>query len=46
MAALHDIGLIPAWAPRTMQDARIRGRKSVEDLVDRPSCATAGSGTC
>ncbi len=33
--ALHDIGLIPAWAPRTMQDARIRGRKSVEDLVDR-----------
>src|ERR1700758_4692375 len=28
--ALHDIGLIPAWAPRTMQDARIRGRKSVE----------------
>jgi hypothetical protein len=32
---LHDMGLIPAWAPRTLQDARIRGRRSVEDLVDR-----------
>ncbi len=32
---LHDMGLIPAWVPRTMQDARIRGRQSVEDLVDR-----------
>jgi integrase len=32
---LHDMGLIPAWAPRTLQDAWIRGRRSVEDLVDR-----------
>jgi hypothetical protein len=32
---LHGMGLIPAWVPRTLQDARIRGRRSVEDLVDR-----------
>jgi hypothetical protein len=32
---LHSMGLLPAWVPRTLQDARIRGRLSVEDLVDR-----------
>jgi hypothetical protein len=32
---LHDMGRIPAWAPRTLQDARIRGRYSIEELVDR-----------
>ncbi|HEX8858343.1 MAG TPA: hypothetical protein VGC06_04485 [Actinomycetes bacterium] len=32
---LHDMGRIPAWAPRTLQDARIRGRWSIEELVDR-----------
>lgn len=32
---LHSMGVLPAWVPRTLQDARIRGRQSVEDLVDR-----------
>ena len=32
---LHDMGRFPAWVPRTLQDARIRGRQSIEDLVDR-----------
>ncbi|WP_218018206.1 tyrosine-type recombinase/integrase [Nocardia shimofusensis] len=32
---LHDMGLIPSWAPRTLQDATIRGRQTIEELVGR-----------
>ncbi|WP_309484560.1 tyrosine-type recombinase/integrase [Streptomyces himalayensis] len=32
---LRDMGVLPAWVPQTLQDARIRGRQSVDDLVDR-----------
>jgi site-specific recombinase XerD len=32
---LYAMGLFPSWVPRTLQDARIRGRISIEDLVDR-----------
>ncbi|MFE2993000.1 hypothetical protein [Streptomyces sp. NPDC059262] len=32
---LRDMGVLPAWVPHTLQDARVRGRQSVDDLVDR-----------
>lgn len=32
---LHDMGRFPAWAPRTLQDARVRGQQTVEELVGR-----------
>ncbi|MEV0650117.1 site-specific integrase [Phytomonospora sp. NPDC050363] len=32
---LHDMGRFPAWVPRTLQDARVRGQRSVEELVER-----------
>ncbi|MEU6192778.1 site-specific integrase [Streptomyces sp. NPDC047061] len=32
---LRAMGVLPAWVPQTLQDARIRGRQSVDDLVDR-----------
>lgn len=32
---LHDMGRFPAWAPHTLQDAKIRGQQSIEALVAR-----------
>ncbi|MCP2365806.1 site-specific recombinase XerD [Nonomuraea thailandensis] len=32
---LHAMGRFPAWVPQTLQDARIKGRRSIEELVDR-----------
>jgi len=32
---LHDMGRFPAWVPRTLQDARVRGQQPVGALVDR-----------
>ncbi|WP_285560106.1 site-specific integrase [Actinoplanes regularis] len=32
---LHEMGHLPTWLPRTLQDARIRGRLTVDELVDR-----------
>jgi len=32
---LHDMGQFPAWVPRTLQDAQVRGQQPIEALVDR-----------
>lgn len=32
---LHEMGRFPVWAPRTLQDARVRGQQSIETLVGR-----------
>jgi hypothetical protein len=32
---LRDMGVLPAWVPNTLQDTRIRGQRSIEELVDR-----------
>jgi hypothetical protein len=32
---LHEMGRFPSWVPRTLQDARIRGQRSIEELVGR-----------
>ena len=32
---LHDLGRFPAWAPRTLQDARVKGQQTIEALAGR-----------